>query len=944
VTRTLVWKEVREHWAVWLAVIAAAATGAAGLHALIGPERSRTETLVGLLWFAAWGYGLVCGSLLMAGESEDDTQTFLDLMPVTRRRLWSIKVATGVLLLAAQTLALLALGYLFAGSGRPESRISGDVFGVAVAGAIGYCWGLFCGSFAANVLAALSWTLLLQALSWLVLYPVVILPAEVYLTRNAAQWISLVWLGVAAGMCLVVVARSRAIYCRADVLRRAAARAQTRVEVQRGWEVLFWLAWRQVRGFAVALSAIAVFGSILVLFLHLISWPLLTAFIGILCGVTTFADEQQSGAYRFAGDQRFPLGRIWIVKALVRFAAGLAATGVLALSVAVAVAIRLVLLLPRPDFFNLRGSLQNIENDLTFGVASGIVAQPILFATMWLTTGYAVGLLLGLLFRKPLIAGVISVLIALPLALIWLPSLLVSAGLHTWQVLGLPALLAFASFLLMRFWVTERLLSARPVVATPALSLASLFWLAGALWYRAIEIPQATDAVDIEAFRAELPPIERNVGGRAALAGLRRLAALEQDFLRAEQSERRQSDLRTAATPPRPSRPSFFDFFNSASTVAERGWRVANPRLGEFLDFMFDKSAWSRELAEAANQPVGVLIDPRDFTISFVSAELEAARKAEVFLIARGLQKQHDGDPVVFVDNLRTGLALSRNLRYQTTRYSVYRGDELETRLAQAIERWLEKLDGRPDLLRRALEILQRHREAPPFEIEDVRKAELLVAVNAFSDPRDLIQQARGTGVRSTGLVDDTDLLRSALEVPWEKIRLRRLLDAAASETDRNLTNLAKETPSELLKQRLGFLAGYRKLAVGFPPPAGQATVAAAALELALRLYAAEQGQPAESLSELIPKYLTSIPVDPFDGQPFRYRLSKGETLDWPPGWLPDRDRNDPNPPAMKRQVAAGQGILWCVGADGIDHGGHTQASPHAPGIVPNEDLIFVVP
>jgi ABC-type transport system involved in multi-copper enzyme maturation permease subunit len=948
VTRSLVWKELREQRAVWLAVIVAAAAGAAALHSLIAPERFRGETLVGLLWFAAWGYGLVCGSLLMAGENEDDTQTFLDSLPVSRRRVWGIKVVSGLLLLVAQSLALLALGYAFVGSGNHSGRVLGDAFGILLAGVIGYSWGLFCGTFAANVLAALTWTLVLQGLSWLVLYPVVILPAEVYLARTAAQSLTTVWLTVAAAMCLVVVTRSRAVYCRNDSLRRAADQARERPQVQRGWEVLFWLAWRQVRGFALVLAILAIVGSVLVAILHLVSWPLLTAFFGILCGVTTFADEQQTGSYRFAGDQRYPLGRIWLVKVLVRFTAGLAATGLLALSVAVVVAIQVVVRASHFSFDRFQGDFQTLENDLRFGVTSGIFGQPYLFATMWLTVGYAVGLLNGLLFRKPLIAAVVSVAVAYPFALTWLPSLVASADLHTWQVLGMPVLLALASLALMRCWVSDRLLSSRPVILTVAAWVASLFWLTGSLWYRAVEIPRAADAVDLEAFKAELLPIEKNVGGRAALAGLRRLAALEQDFFRNEEIERRrqnpQAPVRGTQAPVRGNRPSFFDFFTSASRVADRGWRAADPRLGEFLDLVFEKNNWSREVAEVAKHPDGMVIDPRDLTLSVALPELQASERAEVFLIARGLQKQQDGDPAVFADYLRTGLALARNMRYQTTLSAVRRGDAIETRMAQAIERWLEKLDSRPDLLRQALEIVQRHREAPPFKMEDVRKAELLVAVNAFSDPRNLISEVRGTGIRARGPIDDTDLMRFSLEVPWEKIRLRRLLDAAASETGvKSNTKLENTwTPNELINQRLNFLTRYRyERAKGFPPPEHQATVAAAALQLALRLYQAEHGKPAESLSALVPQYLPSIPMDPYDGKPFRYRLSKGETLNWP---YDDRDPHDPNPPAPTRQVPAGQGILWCVGRDGIDHGGHTQASPHAAGIVPNEDLIFVVP
>ena len=41
---------------------------------------------------------------------------------------------------------------------------------------------------------------------------------------------------------------------------------------------------------------------------------------------------------------------------------------------------------------------------------------------------------------------------------------------------------------------------------------------------------------------------------------------------------------------------------------------------------------------------------------------------------------------------------------------------------------------------------------------------------------------------------------------------------------------------------------------------------------IALRLYRKERGRYPETLQELVPKYLPSVPIDPFDGKPLRYR------------------------------------------------------------------------
>ena len=90
-----------------------------------------------------------------------------------------------------------------------------------------------------------------------------------------------------------------------------------------------------------------------------------------------------------------------------------------------------------------------------------------------------------------------------------------------------------------------------------------------------------------------------------------------------------------------------------------------------------------------------------------------------------------------------------------------------------------------------------------------------------------------------------------------------------------------------------------------------QARHRAAKLKIALLLYRQEhQGQAAPDLQTLVvQKILATVPLDPFDGRPFRYRLSDGRDVNW--GMT-----DDPGPKPL-----AG-GVLWSVGPDGIDHGG----------------------
>jgi hypothetical protein len=82
------------------------------------------------------------------------------------------------------------------------------------------------------------------------------------------------------------------------------------------------------------------------------------------------------------------------------------------------------------------------------------------------------------------------------------------------------------------------------------------------------------------------------------------------------------------------------------------------------------------------------------------------------------------------------------------------------------------------------------------------------------------------------------------------------------------------------------------------------------AVELALRCYRAENSRPPAHLDELMPKYLSNVPQDPFTSQPLIYR-SQGTN------WL-----------------------LYSVGPDEVDDGG----KPMGRGLSSKGDLFFDSP
>jgi hypothetical protein len=117
-------------------------------------------------------------------------------------------------------------------------------------------------------------------------------------------------------------------------------------------------------------------------------------------------------------------------------------------------------------------------------------------------------------------------------------------------------------------------------------------------------------------------------------------------------------------------------------------------------------------------------------------------------------------------------------------------------------------------------------------------------------------------------------------------------------------------------------------------------------LIVALRHFLAMNKREAQSLDELVPKFLATIPLDPFDGKPMRYRVvSKDEKI-----LMRHTDGDDDG----HQLVRAGQGLVWSIGEDRRDnHGkrqvraqGFTQIAGEAADEEDDDgiDIVFIVP
>ena len=318
------------------------------------------------------------------------------------------------------------------------------------------------------------------------------------------------------------------------------------------------------------------------LFRAVVLWPCATLLIGVLCGATAFMDEQE-GPYRFLGDQRFPLGRLWLVKVGVRFAVAVAAA-------LIVLAPSFFIALADSPFFRQRHSGEPYfffthlfnSNLIEHLCPSGV------FLTVWLVTGFAAGCLCGLLFRSGLAAGVLALFTGVALAAVWVPSML-GGGLHVWQALGPPALLLLSTYWLMRPWAAGRIASWTTAVRLTPFVVLALLWIAGGLWYRVLEVPYVPENPDLDAFRASLPTPEQNDGGELA----RRACLRFQDMHRSQGFE------------PRPMR--------AADDVLVSGWKADDADLAAWLDKLF-ADEWLEMLKKSADLPTGPIEDLRRVT------------------------------------------------------------------------------------------------------------------------------------------------------------------------------------------------------------------------------------------------------------------------------------------------------------------------------------------
>lgn len=989
----IVWKEWREQRSIALVVLAFGVL-ALMLTAQFADPMTSANVLEGSgpreLMAPAVVYlaGIVCGALLLADEKEVGTFEFLDSLPCRRWQLWFGKVVFGVGLTAIQAGIFTSLA-LALGCAPPFVSALKYWIAITFIGLLSFGWGTFGGALARSTLGAVFQGAVVSSMVGLLLaVPAAIIAGpRSYGTRlTLVSFAHLaIWLG--AGLLA-----SAAIFTALDRRRwSAAAMGKERGPVvarRSSWptlgiSALAWLSIRQAIWIMIGafVAGIAIGAVMLMPEAHpFLIWPSGTLALGVLAGVTTMGEEQTRGVARYWAERRLPLGRMWLIKMTVHFSiAVLAATLMLIPLFAVAPALPF-----RSHLF--------ADHD------PSIRADLFRFVWVGLVYGFAVGHLMAMLFRKTVVAGLVASICGATIVGLIAPSVL-CGGASAWQIWGPAVVLIVTARLLLYPWSTERVLGAGPLSRALAGGALAAALIAAGIVYRVYEIPDVSDQLAESGFEARIPSRETNESGKIV-----RSAALQ--FRRSADAAKGAYPVssRSASTPgsstPGPARPGGPP--PEETDILERVARFGTPeeiqKLKPWLDEVF-KDNWATLLNELDGKPLGVFEDPRDLDYLSTDEDPKSFREMMFALRARGNEQlQTEGDilaPVRFAPGALAACRTARNLSGWRTPHIALQAEEL---VLHGISEWIAELDGPVDQVRLLHSVLARHEREMPVGVDDPFWADRVIMRNTVDrvgtwlpqllDPR----SARGSKA-SAQAEAEAEVIGIAWNVPWERARRDRIL-RVFSHADMRVDQAWLSGIH--LRPRWRTDRGGR---LGDLDRRCETLRRAVRLQVAVRLYQLERGEAPTSLERLVPDYLPAVPLDPYSGQPFRYRLSTTESIEvggpgrppqpgplglaaaevggaiaLPGGWptamtsfagfaslqntpVPSPGRapafgvvsmggiatGAPPPPPKTIKVIPGTGIIWSVGPDKSDNGG--RRTPRV-GSQPSDgqDWIFVVP
>lgn len=898
--RAMLWKEVREQAAILIALlvlgsgviaVAAALGSSAGLDAGLGDFRAYTNAgrlAVLALTLAA---GVVIGASLFAGEIENETMACLEMLPVRRWKIWWSKLAAGIVMAVVAGAILIAMGTLLGafGSSSPQRRVWIVAGGILMF--VAFAWGTFGSTFARSTLGAcaagLFGSVVFGVPIFAVAHGLLLFVTQYVWSEPSILWLQLEPVVAAYAVVLVPIAMGGLIFTapdrarflwkpkqdsRSEAIRPIVSEAPGRIRA------LFWLVrhqWFVASLIGIALALVGGLAALLEEMHLLIAWPMAASLCGVCGGVFAWTDEQSKDTFKYWGERRLPLNGPWLAKILA--------------SLAQTVGWTLLLFLPvfiRTAAGENRGPL--FARAFGDGILGHDVGSILAYLLVWPLYGFAFGHLAGLLFRKTIVALGVGLLTAAPIAALWLPSL-VTGGVHGWMLWPVPLLVLASTRLLLRPWSADRLATARPLATIGVVAVASIALIAFGLSWRFLEVPVTAEIDDDLKFAETVPQLDSDDGGRAFRQ------AVGSSLSRYLPESVVQSNNGRFEYDPNMGRVSRAHL----NQLAHDRWPPGDLKgVGRWLE-RGDIRNTVQLLKEAARKPMGPIENPRVLVRTTVFREINDIQPTVHLLLAHGLWWQRKGDtevieerglqiyrsdPERFVDCLEAALAVTRNARTMQPAFVHRIGMAAEVPIFDAVEIWLARAWDRPDLVRRVLDLLKDHERTCPRDPRDAFIADRMIDRNTLNTvsqwaPKELelhfggIPTSASYSPAKQKAEIESELAGFAVVVPWERERFRRIMGV------KNAGDTSREQYGRVNSWFGQYILYPRSYPLIDSVARSEAELRLSLAQVALALYALENGRPAAALDDLVPKYLAAVPVDPYDGKPLRFRRSEGEKI-----------------------------------------------------------------
>ncbi|MGC8638636.1 MAG: hypothetical protein ACP5XB_02020 [Isosphaeraceae bacterium] len=494
------WKEARMFWPIWaFLLVIAAAVQILVLHFSGDEARTGALAVLALRWTCLYAFAVAAASF--AGERENRTLDLLDSLPIERWRLWTTK--TSFAFVTTLAFGLVVLGLAAAGTVKVEfeaaarSFVPGVVIVLEVLG-----WGLFWSAFLGNALVTAALAVCATGLSFPILdagfHPALPLSEQwgVHLALAVVTTITSAALFVKLGppRKTLFPGSSTRLTSRASLSEKAVAdRASVVASGMSSASRLAWQAIRQISRVWWWMFLIAIFAPVLLSLWNrsldqALYWFLFQIGIAVVGGVGIFGSENPSKSYRFLAHHGIRPSLVW----LVRIAVWTVGLGIL---------------------FELTA--------IGFVVSGGPQRIPLAsFVLVWFLA-LAVSVLCGMVIRRGITAGMVSVLLILTLAPVG--TVLLQIGIISTPFLAMvPALFLAVSFVWTREWMLDRPGAAKWLKLAALLAVPFGLLFAAYVTDRVVSVPVLEPSRDARLFTIRMSaaiPTEENAADLYRQAG-----------------------------------------------------------------------------------------------------------------------------------------------------------------------------------------------------------------------------------------------------------------------------------------------------------------------------------------------------------------------------------------------------------------------------------------